>query len=139
MIKHLRAVLCVSITLLLLSSCTLPYNSSSPSEDDYDYSTSTGFNYDFQMPTIVFINRIDYSRVYDRENESVMTFFDNCGNYYVTYNQDVVFMPIDELIANYEDGSITDDIELVLKSDADELEKIYHEFFQLTRNENFST
>lgn len=88
-----------------------------------------------RMPEIVFLDRTDYSEVWEGDEiQRAITFYDKNGNHYVSENQYVCSLSVEELVREYAAGNLDDKIEYHTSCDVGELRKNYQKLYRLGKN-----
>ena len=88
------------------------------------------------VPDIVFMNTIKFL-THDTENlDSALTFYDREGNHYVSSDQYVCSLSIEQLIKEYSEGKISDKISYHMSCDKDELIENYQKLSKINKDGN---
>lgn len=87
------------------------------------------------VPDIVFMNTIKFL-THDTENpDSALTFYDREGNHYVSSDQYVCSLSIEQLIKEYSEGKISDKISYHMSCDKDELIENYQKLSKINKDD----
>ncbi len=84
-----------------------------------------------QMPDIVFLNIVDYTKVRD-DVDYAMTFYDKNGVHYTTRDPYVLGLSFQELVEEYRAGNLDDKITYHMTCDVDELLENYQKLCKVS-------
>ena len=87
------------------------------------------------MPEIVFLNIISYADVSDGGPQSAITFYDKEGNHYTSDDAYVCSLPFEQLLQEFENGTIADKICYHTSCDPEELLDNYNKLCSLSQDE----
>ena len=96
-----------------------------------------GSNSTKQIPEIVFMCDIDYSRIRDSGKLYATTFIDKNGNLYFTDDSYVCRLRYDKLITEYAAGNLEGKIELKTSCDENVLTEKYEELLKVAANKKY--
>lgn len=92
-----------------------------------------------EMPEIVFVYHICHLSTANSRDDAKcsMAFYDKNGNYYVSENTKLCSLSAEELIKEYAEGNLNDQIELHMIGDAEEIFANYKKLCKVSKNNKF--